>query len=251
VSSDYNAEVGFVPRTGYIKLNPQVSRLFFPKSGNVLTHAINFGTTHYYSESFEIADNETYLAYNTTFRNRNTATLWIAHNYVKLFKPFDPTNFDGDTLARGTEHAWNAFGTEFVSKPQSVFTYSFSSRYGGYYANGTRLNLTTELGYRFQPFVSLAMSASYNDIRLPEPLKNTKFWLIGPRIDLTMTNKFFFTTFVQYNEQAKNVNLNTRLQWRYQPASDLFIVYTDNYLPAPFNVKNRSLVLKLTYWWNI
>jgi hypothetical protein len=251
VGSDYNAEVGFVPRTGYIKLNPQVSRLFFPKSGNVLTHAINFGTTHYYNESFEIADNETYLAYNTTFRNRNTATLWIARNYVKLFKPFDPTNFDGDTLARGTEHAWNAFGTEFVSKPQSIFTYSFSSRYGGYYANGTRLNLTTELGYRFQPYVSLGMSASYNDIRLPEPLKNTKFWLIGPRLDLTMTNKFFFTTFVQYNEQAKNVNLNTRLQWRYQPASDLFMVYTDNYLPAPFNVKNRSLVLKLTYWWNI
>jgi Domain of unknown function (DUF5916)/Carbohydrate family 9 binding domain-like len=251
VGADYNAEVGFVPRTGYIKLSPFITRLFFPKSSNVLTHAINFGTTQYFNESFEKADDETFLAYNSTFRNRATATLWIAHNYVKLFKPFDPTNFDGDTLARGTEHSWNAFGTEFISKPQSVFTYSFSSRYGGYYANGTRLNLTTELGYRFQPYVSLAMSASYNDIRLPEPLKNTKFWLIGPRIDLTMTNKLFFTTFIQYNEQQKNVNLNTRLQWRYQPASDLFIVYTDNYLPAPFNVKNRSLVLKLTYWWNI
>ncbi len=47
------------------------------------------------------------------------------------------------------------------------------------------------------------------------------------------------------------MNLNTRLQWRFQPASDLFIVYTDNYLPAPFEVKNRALVVKLTYWWNI
>jgi hypothetical protein len=251
VSADYNAEVGFVPRTSYIKLNPMVNRLFFPKSGPILTHAINFGTTHYYTESFEKADNETYLAYNPTFRNRATATLWIAHNYVKLFKPFDPTYFTKALIASGTEHAWNAFGTEFISKPQSLFTYQFSSRYGGFYANGTRLSLTTELGYRFQPYVSLAMSASYNDIRLPEPLKNTKFWLIGPRIDLTMTNKLFFTTFVQYNEQQKNVNLNTRFQWRYKPASDLFIVYTDNYLPAPFNVKNRSLVLKLTYWWNI
>jgi hypothetical protein len=251
VAANYNAEVGFVPRTGYIKLNPQVTRLFFPKLGFVLTHAINFGTTQYFTESFSKADDETYLAYSPTFRNRASATLWVAHNYVKLFKSFDPTYFTGALIGEGTTHAWNAFGTEFISKPQSVFTYQFSSRYGGFFANGTRLSLTTELGYRFQPYVSLVMSASYNDIRLPEPLKDTKFWLIGPRIDLTMTNKLFFTTFIQYNEQQKNVNLNTRFQWRYKPASDLFIVYTDNYLPAPFNVKNRSLVLKLNYWWNI
>jgi hypothetical protein len=61
----------------------------------------------------------------------------------------------------------------------------------------------------------------------------------------------FFTGFMQYNEQSNNINVNTRLQWRYKPASDLFIVYTDNYLPTPFAVKNRFLVLKLTYWWNI
>ncbi|HEX9957456.1 MAG TPA: hypothetical protein VGA96_09365, partial [Fibrella sp.] len=70
-------------------------------------------------------------------------------------------------------------------------------------------------------------------------------------LDLTMTNTLFLTAFMQYNEQAKNVNLNTRLQWRYKPASDLFIVYTDNYLPDNFAVKTRALVLKLTYWWNV
>ena len=56
---------------------------------------------------------------------------------------------------------------------------------------------------------------------------------------------------MQYNNQADNVNLNTRLQWRYKPASDLFIVYTDNYLPENFMVKTRALVLKFTYWWNV
>ena len=168
-----------------------------------------------------------------------------------LSRSFDPTNSNSDTLATGTKHSWNAFGTEFISKPQSLFTFGFSTRYGGYFADGTRLNITTDLGYRFQPYVSLAVSTSYNDIRLPKPWGQKTFWLIGPRLDVTMTNTLFFTAFAQYNEQQKNVNLNTRLQWRYKPASDLFIVYTDNYLPAPFSVKNRALVLKLTYWWNI
>ncbi|MFM8349331.1 MAG: hypothetical protein ACKOAR_14905 [Bacteroidota bacterium] len=40
-------------------------------------------------------------------------------------------------------------------------------------------------------------------------------------------------------------------QWRFRPASDFFIVYAENYLPGNFNSKNRSLVLKLTYWFNL
>ena len=251
VGRNYNAEVGYVPRTGYINLNPQGSYLFFPKKGALVSHGPRIFSANYFDESFKRTDNTNYLAYNLNFRSRATFTGWIANDYVKLLKPFDPTNSGSDSLAVGTEHHWNSWGTEFVSRPQSVFTYSFSSRYGGYYAGGTRLNLTSELGYRFQPYVSLAISSSFNDIRLPEPWKQTKFWLIGPRLDVTMTNKLFFTGFVQYNEQRENINVNTRLQWRYKPASDLFIVYTDNYLPAPFSVKNRFLVLKLTYWWNI
>jgi hypothetical protein len=46
------------------------------------------------------------------------------------------------------------------------------------------------------------------------------------------------------------MNVNFRFQWRYKPASDLFLVYTDNYFPENFAVRNRALVLKVNYWWN-
>lgn len=251
VGSNYTAEVGYVPRKGYIKFNPVISRLFFPNGGIVLSHGPQFSSTYFLDESFRKTDNENTLSYLIIFRDRSTFTALASQNYVKLLQPFDPTNSGKDTLARGTEHSANIVGIEFVSKPQSLFTYSLASRYGGYYANGKRLNVSTDFGYRFQPYVSIALSSSYNDIDLPRPWGHTTFWLVGPRVDITMTNTLFFTTFVQYNQQQKNVNLNTRFQWRYRPASDLFIVYTDNYLPAPFFVKNRALVLKLTYWWNL
>ncbi|QHT70608.1 carbohydrate binding family 9 domain-containing protein [Rhodocytophaga rosea] len=251
VGRNYNAEVGYVPRQGYIKVNPQISYLFFPKSKHILSHGPQLMAFQIYNESFKKTDFQAYLAYIFTFRSQSKLTGWVANDYQKLLVPFDPTRFTGDTLARGTQHRWKSFGVDYISKPQSVFTYAFSSRYGGYYANGSRLNITSELGYRFQPYVSITLSSSYNYISLPEPWKQTTFWLLGPRLDVTMTNTLFFTAFVQYNEQLKNVNLNTRLQWRYKPASDLFIVYTDNYLPAPLSVKNRALVIKLTYWWNI
>ena len=65
----------------------------------------------------------------------------------------------------------------------------------------------------------------------------------------------FFSTFIQYNTQANNVNINSRLQWRFRPVSDLFLVYTDNYYSSQFfespRTKNRALVLKMTYWLNV
>jgi hypothetical protein len=251
VSENYTAEVGFVPRNGFYRINPVVGYRWFPKSEKILSHGPDLNTSIFFNINGEKTDNTSYAAYSVRFRSQSNLMAWLAYDLVKLQRPFDPTNFSGMTLEAGTEHRWNALGIEYSSKPQSVFTYSFSTRLGGYYAGGDRYNFTADLGYRFQPYVSLALSTNFNQINLPEPWGETSFWLVGPRVDVTMTNTLFFTAFVQYNEQIENINLNTRFQWRFKPASDLFIVYTDNYLPAPFNVKNRSIVLKFTYWWNV
>jgi hypothetical protein len=251
VGKNYNAEVGYIPRKGFIRVAPQVSRLFFPKGTKVLSHGPRITSITFLNESFQETDNENIMVYSATFRTQAIVAAWVANDYVKLLQPFDPTNSGLDTLARGSVHRWKAWGLEYYSKPQSVFTYLITMRQGGYYANGTRLNFTWEVGYRVQPFVSFNLTGTYNNIKLPEPWGNQTFWLVGPRLDITLTNKFFITAFTQYNEQADNVNLNARIQWRYKPASDLYIVYTDNYFPENFNAKNRALVLKFTYWWNL
>jgi hypothetical protein len=97
----------------------------------------------------------------------------------------------------------------------------------------------------------MSLIGSYNRIRdLPLENPNADFYLLGPKLDFTFTRSLFFTTFVQYNEQADNLNMNLRLQWRFAPVSDLFIVYTDNSYSEDFRAKNRALVLKLSYWFN-
>ena len=251
VGKQYSAEVGYVPRNNYIKLNPYVSYLFFPKKrGTVLSHGPKFNGTYYYNSSLKKTDYENLFLYIFNLRDQSIFDVWVANSYTKLLQPFDPTNSNKDSLAAGTEHRWKAFGIEFFSKPQRLLTYNISTRFGGYYADGNRYNVTADIGYRFQPYVGITLSTTYNDIHLPAPWNNTRFWLIGPRVDVTFTNKLFLTTFVQYNNQQKNINLNTRFQWRYRPASDIFLVYTDNYYSSPIFVRNRAFVLKATYWWN-
>lgn len=71
---------------------------------------------------------------------------------------------------------------------------------------------------------------------------------------IPLPKKIFFTTFIQYNNQLDNLNINARFQWRFKPVSDFFLVYTDNYLATPsdlFMSHNRALVAKLTYWLNL
>ncbi|HEY2580662.1 MAG TPA: DUF5916 domain-containing protein [Mucilaginibacter sp.] len=250
VGANYNAEVGYVPRKGYIKFNPYVGFLFFPHGGSVLSHGPQLNFTDYYDGSFNSTDYRNYLSYQVTFRDRSILTGLVEHDFVKLLSPYDPTNYTGNTLPTGFESHWNNAELSYFSVPQSVFTYDFTLDYGGYYANGKKISLANDIGYRFQPFVNIFWSNTLNVLQLPEPWGQKSFWLVGPKVDVTMTNTFFLTGFFQYNEQAKNFNINTRLQWRYRPASDFFIVYTDNYLPGPFNVKNRYLVFKFTYWFN-
>ncbi|NLA47921.1 MAG: hydrolase, partial [Bacteroidales bacterium] len=96
----------------------------------------------------------------------------------------------------------------------------------------------------------IGMTVSYNDISLPKPYNSAKLILAGPTLDITFTDKLFFTTFVQYNNQIDNLNMNIRFQWRFAPVSDLFIVYTGNSFTEHFGNKNRGLVVKLSYWFN-
>lgn len=250
VGNNYNAEVGYIPRNNYIKFTPSITRLYFPKSGSILSHGPQFTTTYYYNSKFYLTDNTKLFNYLITFRDKSTISSGIANEYVELLAPFDPTRIGKQTLAVNTKHQWTTVGFDWISAPQHKLTYYFSARKGGYYADGKLLSITGNIGYRIQPYVNFDISANYNHIELPQPWGNNNFFLIGPKVDITMTNKLFFTAFYQYNEQTKNINFNTRFQWRYKPVSDLFIVYTDNYYIGPVFVKNRAVVLKFTYWWN-
>ncbi len=251
VGKNYQAEVGYTPRQGYVKLNPVIARNFFPNAGAVLSHGPQVNLGYYFNEQMRKTDYQNIFTYFVTFRNRTTFSAYMIQDYVELLRPFDPTNSGKDSLAIGSKHHWNTLGFDIVSQPQKRFTYAVTLKQGGYYANGKQFTLNTDLGYRFQPYVSIAISSSYNHLDLPKPWGATSFLLIGPKVDVTLTNTLFITTYLQYNDQLKNINVNGRFQWRYKPASDLFLVYTDNYYTSPLFVRNRAVVLKFTYWWNL
>ncbi|RLD21167.1 MAG: hypothetical protein DRI71_09500 [Bacteroidetes bacterium] len=252
VGEGYNAEVGFVPRTGTFSTGSFESNyIIYPETEAIVTIKPGFNAFFTFIPDGSLADTQTDINLLLSFNNTSELKAAVKQNFTYLFDDFDPTHSDeGVPLPAGSEYTWYSGELGFKSDGRKPFSYEIAGQYGNFY-NGEKLSFISNLGYKFRPFGSFFVSAIYNDVQLPEPYASLSFWLIGPRLDVTFTNSLFLTTFVQYNEQADNVNINARFQWRFAPVSDLFIVYTDNYFPADFKVKNRAIVVKLSYWLNI
>jgi hypothetical protein len=249
VGTDYLAEVGYIRRTGYYEINPVFQYKFFPSESRIANHGPGIKFSFLFEPSMKITDRELQLLYQIEWMNKSLLQADIRETFIKLQLPYEPTNSGGIKLAAGEEFTWREIGTTFTSDIRKPFNFLIGTRYGGYF-NGEKWTLNGELNYRVQPYGSLAIVSSYNDISMPSPYKSAKFFLIGPRLDLTFTDKIFFTSFVQYNNQIDNLNLNFRFQWRFAPVSDLFIVYTENTFPGNYTLKNRGLVFKVSYWFN-
>lgn len=250
VGSGYDAEVGFVRRKGYNRINPGFGYRFYPASNRLANHGFDIEMDNFYSSDFDLTDREIEVKYSVSWLNRSLFQLAVQDGFVRLLSPFDPTNSGREQLATGSTYNWKEVSLSYESNARRLLSYEVSSRYGGFFG-GNRYSLQSIINYRIQPIVSMSLIGSYNSIRdLPLENPNADFYLLGPKLDFTFSRSLFFTTFVQYNEQADNLNMNLRLQWRFAPVSDLFIVYTDNSYPEDFGAKNRALVLKLSYWFN-
>ncbi len=249
VGGNYLAEMGYVRRKGYHQTNPIIGYKFYPMSDRIANHGPEVTVDLFFEPDFSMTDREIELSYSLTWMDRSSISLDLEEGYVKLQEPFDPTNTGGEMIPAGSEFNWTEVALTYQSNQRQLFTYQLSGRYGGYF-NGTRMSLSSDLNYRVQPYGSLSLVTSYNRILLPEPYSSVDLILAGPRLDLTFTETLFFTTFVQYNNQIDNLNVNMRFQWRFAPVSDLFIVYTENAYPNDLRTKDRGIVVKLSYWIN-
>ena len=252
VGENYNAEVGYVPRTHYYKFDTTLRYLFFPsQDSKVLSHGPLVGSIQYFNFDGLGIDRGTQLGYELNFKNRSEMVFTFENQFIILQNPFDPIRTGIRSLEALTEHRWNSVNLDYNSKPQSLFTYALKSSYGGYFQDGKRWLFFSEMGYRFQPYIELNTLVSYNHIELEEPWGTNGFWLLGIKSNFTFTKNIFFSNLYQYNEQQKLWNFNSRFQWRYKPASDIFLVFNSSDTRMLTPNRNWSLTLKINYWINL
>jgi hypothetical protein len=271
VGENYNPDMGFVPRNGIwsiywpmeLRLNPKN-----PKVSNLI-NIYGFGmyeTEFIYDLKGKMLDSRLSPYFHIGGPAGNSLFFGYGVAYTYLFSPFDPTNSslnpnpDANKSVKPLPIGDYTFGNWFIgyeSSQRNNFSGEFTLDNGNFF-NGKATGFSGSVKYRLQPLGVFSIDYNYNDIRLPKPYNQVKFWLIGPKAEISFSKSIFFTNYFQYNTQTNNFNINSRLQWRFKPVSDIFLVYSDNrfaeeinkYGVNSFAPKNRALVFKMTYWFN-
>ena len=251
---DFRSDLGFFRRTGFMKITPEYTYRIYPKNPDVNNYSFTQRGFFVYdtSRNYLMTDR----VYKTTIRKSflNSSSLSFEYNnrYVYLTSNFDPTRTpDGTKLPSDTGYRYDDAELSYRSDQRKRLNFDSKISYGTFY-NGTKFTLENEIKWRKQPVLNASMIINFNSIVLPNPYPSKNIWLISPKIDFTFTKTLTWITFVQYNSQGENLGINSRMQWRFAPLSDLFLVYNDNYISTDnFSPRNRSFNLKLTYWLNI
>ncbi|HEY9116188.1 MAG TPA: hydrolase, partial [Roseivirga sp.] len=250
VGNDFNPEVGFARRNGYERGRLNLKKNFYPNSNSLQRVSPYVESEIYTNEANGTTDSQLSTGLEFSMLNTSSFDFKLNRNFIYLFSAFDPTRKGNLQLPQGSDYTYLNAEMRYQGDTRNPFYINLNANAGEYF-NGNRVGIGGNLNFRLLPYGLITMDFNYNRIKLPEPYGSANLFLIGPRFDITFTKTLFWTTFIQYNNQIDNLNINSRIQWRFKPVSDFFIAFTDNYFPGDFINKNRALVIKVTYWLNL
>jgi hypothetical protein len=256
VGQGYNPELGYLQRPkGFFRIEPEAAYRYYPGNSKVNYFSLDLYNDTYWDQTRKVSDQLYRIQGLTIFKNTSSISLNFNRSYTRLYNgSFDPTNTRSKTrLDSNSEYWYNNVQFSFLTDSRKRLSAGASFQSGNYF-NGWLNNADGSLSIRSGSWATWILSFTYNQFFFPEPFVNNEFWLVGPKAEISFSKSHFFTYFMQYNQQADNININARYQWRFAPVSDLFVVYSENYLPVTvgdLKTKNRALVIKLVYWFNV
>jgi hypothetical protein len=250
IGENFKSDLGFIRRTDIFKIDPKVEYLLFPRQGKINRHNFSVAPIIVWKPeiNFQLADYSIISSWNAEFNNTSRLSASIFNRYVYLFDEFDPSFSDGLLLEVDTDYNFSSIEFNLQTDTRKQFSFKIKPSIGQFF-NGFKYTFDGEINYRVQPKFLFSLRVRYDKIELPKPYSNNNIWLVSPRIDITFTKSLYWSTLVQYSSLLENLGINSRLQWRFAPLSDLFLVYNDNYFTeSVFAPRFRSINLKITYW---
>jgi len=261
VGKNYYTDMGYVQRidnydalrdttirVGYKDAYANISKRIFLKTGKVGRIEFSLDGFLVFNADNSFSENENSFKINTEYRNSSGFKMTFTSSNLDLLYPTKPGN--GIPIPTGN-YKYNQFNLMYYSDMRKMFSWNSMITLGQYY-NGDITGYGAGIMWRNQPHLTFSLNAEIDKIQLPKIYGNNNLILIAPKLEYNFNTKLFWTTFVQYNTQQDNFNINSRLQYRYKPMSDFFLVYTDNYFTDPvIKNKNRAIIFKFSYWFNL
>ena len=257
IEKNYITDIGYVPRLynydaitettvreGYTEASARIGLTRYPKNSKIINNHryFNLSNNTYWDDNGEIAQVSTNLNNDLVFKNLSSIYGGISHHYVDLKYAFNPLS-NGNYILPGVYNYYR-IGGGYDSSTNRKIEFGTNYSFGSYY-NGNRNRFMARILYRLLPVAKFQVRYERNDIDLKELGKDT-FHLTRFTGEVFFSNRLSWTTYIQYNNQYDNFNINSRLQWEYKPLSYMYLVISDNY-SENISRKNWGIAFKMNY----
>ncbi len=265
MQENYFADMGFINRIenfdavrdtvirqGYNRTFNEVQYNIRPFNGVVGQHSISALSFLAWNPDWSFNESILGLDYNMRLKSGHRFGLEFNNRQVQLLYPFSFTG-NGDPLP-ADRYGFSNFGIDYRSDDRKALSFEVSATTGAFY-NGTLTQLETEVNYRIQPWGNFSVGYQYNDLEFPDPFGDEQITAWLSKVEIGFSRNLLWTTLFQFVDQSDFMGVNSRLQWRFAPMSDLFLVYVDNYdvvnsdFGSSIQNNNRALILKVNYWY--
>lgn len=267
IGENYYADLGFVNRVAnYDAARDTIIRAGYRESVSELTyrhrpikskymarHDLRSSYQRFFNPDWTLNEGNLDLRYDMIFRSRHEVGIQFTSNTIDLLYPF--TFVASAEPLPAERYSFSSYRIRYRSDDRKAVSGSFTGRTGGFY-NGSLDQLEANINFRVQPWGNFSLGYQWNQLDFPDQYGQQTVTALLSKIEIGFSTDLLWTTLFQYVDQSNFMGINSRLQWRFAPMSDLFLVYVDNYdvnngllKPNSITVNNRALILKLNYWY--
>ena len=244
IGKKFNPELGFITRKGIRRVNgafryyprphiPGVNKLIFKPLG------ID------YKESLDgrmLERTLTWWLLGVLTTTDDLVRLEVDNSYDDVDESF--TMF-GDVAVPPGSYSWTQYGVYVLTNQSRRLSVELKTRNGSFY-DGDRGNYQMAWTFTVNRHLAVSADANYNNVELGEGRFIAREY--GARIRANLSTKLTTNTFLQWNNETREVNMNFRLHYLPNMGSDLYFVY--NHLcdeSAGYRTKYRTGIVKVSY----
>lgn len=226
--SDFDPAVGITRRNAFRRFQPTIGYQWF-LTDNSLIRSWEVQVRHEYLMDLDFKPQTVNLTITPVEIEFESGEQFEA----SIRRDFERLNFDFDILRDGTTiipmgdyYNW-VFDLEFSTASYRRISGEIEYSYQGFWT-GSRKNYGLSTTIRPFPGINLTGDWSRSDVDLPEGNFSTDIFRFRGNIDLTPN--IAITNILQYDNLSELLGLFSRFRWTITPGSDLYLVYTTNWV---------------------
>jgi hypothetical protein len=224
----FNPAVGFAPRVAFRRFQPSLGyEHVFSNSRILRSLETSFRFEYLTDLDFNLETMDIRLTpIELTFESGDQIEFTIARNFESLTFDFDILRDASIIIPAGDYYTWS-YNLDFSSASFRRISAGAAITHQGFWT-GNRTIYETDVTVRPWPGVNLSADFSRSDVSLAEGSFHTDLIRFRGNVDLTPNTAF--TNIIQFDNISDVLGLYNRFRWTIRPGSDLYLVYTYNWL---------------------